>query len=567
MEFTPTLSKIGSLFQSESFFFIPKYQRKYVWKNLKIEDLWNDIQFNIMEAGNTSYFLGSFIFQKDNDKNQSIVIDGQQRLTSILVLLSIICLKFRNLKDVYNIKQTAKYCLLGDNKTKKELPRICNYDLPLINYLVQYCCEEDVSITFEDFLLSINVKVSSNDKQFLYCYNYYNLKIDTDLNNKKGNSRKIKYLEQLRESILQISAIEISVEDPKTASLVFETINARGQELEMHELIKNYLFMYDKPIRGVSLAKQKWETIVENVDKGKNTSLPKFIAQYCTFAFGKTAKKEIFNVFKANTPRNEAVKRLNNLQEVSYIYNSIVNANNEKYSKRINYLLTCFSNMGISIIRPLLLSVFIAYKKEEITDNKLCNYLTQIKNFLSIFVCICEKKTNEIEELIYDYSHKLCLLYSNNLIEEFINILKSKLPDRNTFTKSFSAFSYSKYPDKYPDAKINKQKCQYILKEFELSLQENDDYIISSFSIEHVKDDSLGGQACNIGNLVPLPKKKNYNLNGKSTSEKKLIYKSSCYLSTQKIALNPNIDMWDDESILNRADHLAQSFYDKIWKV
>ena len=261
MEFTPTLSKIGTLFQSESFFIIPKYQRKYVWKDSKIQDLWNDIRFNILEAGNTSYFLGSFIFQKGITANQSIVIDGQQRLTSILILLSIICAKFRHLKDDFNVKQTAKYCVLGDTKTKRELPRISNDDLPIINYIVQFCYVESNFEHLEDYLDSIKHKITSNDKQILFCYNFYNDKINQGLHEIKLNKKKINYLEQLRDSILQVSSIEISVEDPKTASLVFETINARGQELETHELIKNYLFMYDKPIRGISTASNRWESI------------------------------------------------------------------------------------------------------------------------------------------------------------------------------------------------------------------------------------------------------------------------------------------------------------------
>ena len=72
--------------------------------------------------------------------------------------------------------------------------------------------------------------------------------------------------------------------------------------------------------------------------------------------------------------------------------------------------------------------------------------------------------------------------------------------------------------------KINKQKCQYILREYELNLQENDDNVVSSFSIEHIKDDCTGGNACVIGNLVPLTKAKNNNLSGKPLSQKKETY-------------------------------------------
>ena len=383
----------------------------------------------------------------------------------------------------------------------------------------------------------------------------------------KGHKTKIKYLEQLRDSILKISTIEISVEDEQSASLVFETINARGQELETHEILKNYLFMYEKPIRGAYSAKNKWDSIILNVDNGKNTSLPKFISQYCTFVFGKARRGEIFKKFKYGTPRDKVNERINHLLDSSEIYKNIICCNDDHYSKKLNYLLSCFSEMGISIIRPLLMSLLWALKRNDITEDKLCKYLVKIKNFFSIFVCICEKKTNELEDQIYEYSYKLNKEFAEDILENLIAYFESKKPEYNVFLGNFSTFSFSKYPDKYENVKINKQKCKYILKEYELYLQQNDDFVISSFSIEHVKDDCNGGKACLIGNLIPLPKKKNNNLSGKSMNEKVKIYEKSCYMSTQKISKHASILTWNDENIQSRTNFMAKEFYEKIWKI
>ena len=569
MEFTPKPSKIDNVFQSDAFYCIPKYQRKYVWKNSKIEEFFNDIKFSMIESGKINYFLGSFIFQSDNSLNIKMVIDGQQRLTSILILNSILCKFFISLNDSFNIKETKKYCILGDKKAKIDRPRILNEDLVLLTYIVDYCVERTAFSSLEEYLNDIKYKITESDKQLLYCYSFFYNSILNELTNYRTKNKKIKYLEDIRDSLLKISVIEIAVEDSQSASLVFETINARGQELETHELIKNYLYMYEKSIRGVKTAPKNWSQILENVDSAKNSSITKFIAHYATCIFGKTAKKDIFSVFKNNTPRNKVNERIQNILEFSYIYKNIVNHNSNSYGSKIDYLMRCFADMKISIIRPLLMGLLFLYKNNKISEINLLKSLTLIKNFFSIFVCILERKTNELEDKIYEYAHKIIEKGDGNIIYELITFLKGRCSNitEDEFTKTFCKFSYSKFPDKYCDFKINKQKCQYILREYELYLQENDDNVVSSFSIEHIKDDCTGGNACMIGNLVPLPKAKNNNLNGKPLSQKKEKYAASCFLSTKKVAENSNFDNWDDTAIRKRTEYMAKEFYEKIWKI
>ncbi len=571
MEFTPKPSKIDNIFQSDSFYYIPKYQRKYVWKESKIKELLDDIEFSMSQTGKISYFLGSFIFQQDKDSGNKVVIDGQQRLTSILILNSIICKFFILLGDNFNINETKKYCIKGDKKIKQEVPRIRNDELPVLTYIVDYCLgDEYKNMSFEEYLEEENYKISSNDNQVVFCYKHYLDMLSNNLNKYIKKNEKIKYLEALRDSLLKISVIEISVEDDQSASLVFETINARGQELETHELIKNYLYMYEKKVRGISTAPTKWAKIVRNVESGKNSSLNKFISHYMTCMFGKTAKKEMFSVFKHGTPRTEVNSRLESLLTFSVIYQTIINCNNCLYNKKINSLLKCYADMGVSIIRPLLMSLFNAFNNGNLTENEFINYLIKLKNFLSIFVCIMEKKTNEIEDKIYEYSHLLTQNFEKEKLNELFSFFGEKISiiDKSTFVNKFSRFIFTKQPKKHivDEYKLNKGKCQYILKEYELYLQQNDDYTISTFSIEHIKDDCLGGKACLLGNLIPFPKGKNNKLSGKSMEQKIEKYKKSCYLSAQKVAINKNIVNWDDEAIENRTKYLAEEFFEQVWQ-
>lgn len=571
MNFTPKNSSIGQIFQSEYFYEIPIYQRQYVWRDEKIKNLWEDIIFNLKEKGKISYFLGNFIIQKNKAQNNLYVIDGQQRLTTILLLNFILCKYFKKLKDDFNYNETLKYCVLGNKNTRQPCPRIINDDYPIITCVYDYCTNDIFNCTFEEYLNQNHYKCKQVEKRIVSCFNILNNEISIYLNNYKKNDR-VKCLEDLRDSLLKIAVIEIIVEDEKSASLVFETINARGQTLELHELIKNYLYMYEKTIKGKSFAKDKWETILANVNGIKGSTINKFILQYSTFEFGKHKQNEIFDVFKENTPKNKANERLFHLLECSEIYKNIVMANNEIYDKKINYLLNSFVEMDVSIIRPLLLSLLMAYKKNSIDTNSLIRFLTQLKNFFAVFVCIGEMKTNEVEKLIYEYAYDLNKNFNISRCNEFFSILKDKITGLMGFEKfqnSFIKFGFTNHKELYDkfEFKSNKKKCQFILKEYELYTQNNDDYVISSFSIEHIKDDCDGGYACFIGNLTPLQKKLNNKLKDKSMQDKIKKYNESCFMTTKKLCENPNMANWNDDAIKNRNEELAKIFYKQIWHI
>ena len=95
----PTVSQFLST-ATESSFLIPEYQRRYSWTEDEAETLFNDIwEFTLKEGidtGNT-YFLGSIIFYKNNGKQE--IIDGQQRITSIFLLLRAIYTKLEGMSS------------------------------------------------------------------------------------------------------------------------------------------------------------------------------------------------------------------------------------------------------------------------------------------------------------------------------------------------------------------------------------------------------------------------------------------------------------------------------------
>lgn len=131
MSFTPSHpEKLKAIF-SGSRFIIPVYQRKYSWKSEQLNNLWEDIQENI----DTQHFIGTLCFKKVTDAEDIInehyeVIDGQQRLTTIYILISVLLEKLTDKNAVNSYKEL----FLGTKKQLKLQPQ--GEDLKFLQKLI-----------------------------------------------------------------------------------------------------------------------------------------------------------------------------------------------------------------------------------------------------------------------------------------------------------------------------------------------------------------------------------------------------------------------------------------------
>ena len=110
MSFNPNEVTIGREFSNNVPYKIPRYQRKYVWNEEQWRNLIEDIILSMEKQGNDNYhFIGSFIFEKNT--NEWIVVDGQQRLTTITILIAVISKFFamNNKANLYSgIRKSSK---------------------------------------------------------------------------------------------------------------------------------------------------------------------------------------------------------------------------------------------------------------------------------------------------------------------------------------------------------------------------------------------------------------------------------------------------------------------------
>ena len=130
MSFVTENRKIANIYQRSAIYFVPRYQRDYVWKEVNWKELWLDLQFTIENGDKIpwSHFLGTIVLNESKEKENGLdkyeIIDGQQRLMTVYLLFIALYKNFKRLsKDYDNFSNYIyeTYLTSLNNESKREL--------------------------------------------------------------------------------------------------------------------------------------------------------------------------------------------------------------------------------------------------------------------------------------------------------------------------------------------------------------------------------------------------------------------------------------------------------------
>lgn len=227
---------IGKLFSEmqERKFVIPDYQRPYKWDTEKCETLWNDIvDFTLTDAkGGADYFLGTIVSYINEDKCPEI-IDGQQRLTSLLLLLRAFYRKLEDMiedEDVVGLKNQLGPCIWDINPISQ---RVSDKAKIHIQSLV---ATEDDNETFHKILETGTYSESSTDN---YSVNYGFFKGKCDA---YAESNPMRWKELCVTILQKCIILPIECDTPETALTIFSTLNDRGLPLADSDIFKAQIY-------------------------------------------------------------------------------------------------------------------------------------------------------------------------------------------------------------------------------------------------------------------------------------------------------------------------------------
>ena len=541
---------------TKSVFDIPRNQRRYVWNTANWQDLFEDVVFSITE--DKPHFVGSIVLKngpKKDGLSYYTIIDGQQRLTTITLFLVAIMKHFleNDMKD--DFLGTISYLQSKNNR---------NQDIVILNsdYHTSISCIVNGMIELDDPKCSISSFIAthllskSKDKNVGDAVRYFYFAIKNDLEN-CGNVED--RLRDIRSALLDMTAVKIESSSEEDSYTIFEILNARGQELASHELLKNFIMRYIQPIEMRDEAKANWEDMERNL----GTSIDKFIRHYAIHRYGDIREKY-------NSPY-QAIQKNCRGKEIGSLYQD-VKLKSEYYQKLIHptsgkegncseiefQVFDFFRVKRFEQFRPILLSLMHQNEKETLHEDKYNLALKYIYNFFVCYTIIGEEKSSKLEGVVFKYAKLLEDSYSDDLLQEFADNLKDKLPSYDWFLNAFKNLGWSNHYGLYKGDK-NKKRVQVVLEVIEKFVSQRDD--IGEFSIEHMFPDSTDIRHSQIGNLIPLEQKLNEKLGDKPLAEKCKIYEQSFFVTCRNMSKRCLKDDFNPEK---RTEFLANLLYKNI---
>ena len=408
------------LFTPGKYFVIPDFQRPYSWVKENIDFFLIDLE-EVMNSGK-NHFFGSVVYINEGDN--SVIIDGQQRATTVLLML------------------TALYHIVEKDPSKSAISAEQIKESYLFNKY-SYCAEENriklKTVTtdneiferiFENQQLDERSKESRLFRAYTQFYDYF----------VKKNMLEI-YINTLERFEIVTIALDSSDDNPQK---VFESINSTGKPLSDGDKIRNFaLMLNDKNARQIVLEKY-WNKIERCLTDVSKDYITDFFRNYLTSTLQKEVKLEqVYPEFKRAFERSIDGDQ-SNIVRLEEFYTNIVTQldhylflkfNLDEGSRYLTVKNTAFrlNFLKIEIIYPFLIKVLDQYSKDLLSAAETQRVFSIVESFLARRI-ICNFATTGLNNL-FSILHKEIENYlANNPEESYSNILSSILLERSGAT-------------------------------------------------------------------------------------------------------------------------------------
>ncbi|GAA8637496.1 DUF262 and DUF1524 domain-containing protein [Helicobacter pylori] len=532
-------------------FVIPTYQRLYSWGKEQCKQLWDDI---IKIGGNdkmNGHFIGSILYVLDGNthsNNPLLIIDGQQRLTTITLLL----IALRNhLSDEVKIlgkfsrKEIESY-LINNNKDGDKKFRLI------------------LSESDKDTLLSLIDKNKRKPSE-------PSLKIVENLKLFEEWIRKnTDKLETIFKGLEKLMIVWIALKKEKdNPQLIFESMNSKGIELTQTDLIRNYIVMETEDEKQEDFYNQYWRAMEEDFKQNEKL-FDRFVKHYLTIKIGKTPnEKRVHEAFKDYRQKKgiEIEDLLKDLQKYCGYFCQI--AFKKEADKDLNKALSFLVDLEMDVVYPLLLELYSDYKDGVLSKQDFI----PIIDLTESYICrraVCGLGTNSLNKVFPFVTKKI-----NKNKDQYLESIKvhfgyltekQRFPNNDEFKEHFITIDFYHF-----------QKREYFLERLE-NFERKERVYAHEYTTEHIMPQTLeeewerdlgeNFQAIHdkylhtIGNLTLTGYNKEYN--NKPFKEKRDMEKG---FKQSPLRLNQglrDLEVFGEEQIKKRANDLADWAL-KIW--
>ena len=467
---------LNKLLNTSRQFIVPIFQRNYSWQKSQYEQLWFDILRASKFKEKQNHFIGSIVYidmgTPAGRPQQLLLIDGQQRLTTISILLCAIkdyVQKFNLETKLINLAKIKNQFLYNSDEIDED-----RYKL-----LLNVQDKETYIKLIDNTIFTVN-KPATN---IIKCYEFFYERIE-DFIKQHGQ------IDEIYAGIFKLSLVSISLDkDSDNPQMIFESMNSTGKDLSQTDLLRNYLLMDLTPEKQTRLYKTYWkpmeELFGEDIYKNDVNKFDYFIRDFLTL------KSDTGHICKINNVY-ENFKRYyldNNCEKFAVLKDLFTYA---KYYACIDLLQENddelklywqeFKKLDSHVVYPFLLKLYDDYSRQILIKEDFKKILQVVISYLWRRA-ICEIPTNSL-------SKTFAILYQAVDKEDYVNSVIKAFVFKS---------SYKRFPSDYEvrEKLQTKDIYHFRLRKYLLEALENYyhkepiDLNTANYTIEHIMPQNI----------------------------------------------------------------------------
>lgn len=556
---------IDLLSDKKADFLIPDYQRAYAWNEEQCQTLWDDIFLfsfpdNNYEAfdENEEYFLGSIVTYK-NENGKSEVIDGQQRLTTLMLILRAFYDKFSNMQD--------KNSILTRDRIEKCIWKTDTFGTADKNTLKidsEVATDNDKDEFLE--LLRNGIVKQDSKSQYVLNFQFFQKKIDVFLQEFPS------FFPYLPARILgNCILLPIEAESQDTALRIFSTLNDRGLPLSDADIFKAQFYKYYGALDSKDEFISEWKNLEETTSSVfktiTGTPMDELFARYMYFLRAKEGNKSsTTEALRKFYERNkyQYLKQshtIDELKALSLFWKSVSDQDKNRFSENALKKLFVLNYAPNGMWQHITSVYFLQNSTDDgiLEDTKFCKFLNRITAFIFAYA-ITNPGVNALRTPVYDEMVNLVKGGEATFSKYKFNITQARTSFENyVFTNQRSATRsiITWYAYTFPNQQI-------------LGLNE-------IFHLEHIyskkRQEMEGGLQCDsnldsLGNKILLESSINIRASDYRFEDKKEIYsgkqRRGNYKAPSKVSEISELigcNEFEEEHVIGRHKKILDSFF------
>jgi uncharacterized protein with ParB-like and HNH nuclease domain/predicted transport protein len=536
-------------------FIIPIYQRTYSWELKQCRQLWSDIIRVAKDPSLSGHFLGSIVYIERSiyqvaSVPQLLVIDGQQRLTTITLFLHALGKAVgKSDEDIDITERKLNHYYLFNNEEEDDL----RYKL-----LLTRRDKEMLAALLDDRTLP-----EDPSPRVIENYRFFEEQIQRSNVN----------LNTLYEGLQKLIVVDIALDrEHDNPQLIFESLNSTGLDLSQADLIRNYVLMGQEPKVQAKLYEEHWFPMEQSFGHDYGRFFDRFMRDYLTVKTGRIPNiSEVYNAFKDYTRGSESPEHIAAvLADIyrharHYVHITLL----REPEPALHRAFADLNVLKVEVAYPFLLEAYEDYSGDLIDKDELLYIVRLVESYV--------------------FRRAICGIPTNSLNKTFATLMRSM--DKERYLESlkvvfYTLGSYRRFPSdaEFKQEFMVKDVYNFRSRNYLLAKLENHgrkEWVnVEEYTIEHVMPQNLNlSQAWQrelgenwktlqetylhtLGNLTLTGY--NSELSDRPFTNKRDMaggFKDSPIRLNQSLA---NLECWNEETIVNRAEQLAEQAI-QVW--